>query len=256
MNPSVEGLLVETGRILEAVEDRKATIRLIGSLAVRLHSADHVYLVELLGRSPYRDLDFVAYARDAAAIRAAFESVGYEADANILRSQEFGIKRLIFHGPGGFPKVDVFIDALVMAHQIPFAGRLNLDHPTVSLVDLLLSKLQIEKITENDVKDLIVLLAEHELGSGNTETIDAAYLLTRMSRDWGFYHTATKNLVLAEHLLAGYTQLPREVSEFAVARIRDLIGRMETAPKSTAWKLRARVGTRVRWYEDVEDVDR
>jgi hypothetical protein len=31
---------------------------------------------------------------------------------------------------------------------------------------------------------------------------------------------------------------------------------MEAAPKSLAWKMRAKVGTRVRWYEEVEEVQR
>ena len=256
MEPSVEGLLVETGRIVAATEERQATIRLIGSLAVRLHSADHVYLVELLERSPYRDLDFVAYGRQVPQLRAAFDALGYEADADLLRSQEFGIKRLIFHGPAGFPKVDVFLDELVMSHTIPFAGRLELDRPTVSLVDLLLSKLQIEKITENDVKDIIVLLAEHPLGRGHGETIDLPYLLQRLSRDWGFTHTAQKNLELTEHLLGGYAQLPAEVATRAGSRIRELRDQIEAVPKTSGWKLRARMGERLRWYEEVEEVDR
>ena len=30
---------------------------------------------------------------------------------------------------------------------------------------------------------------------------------------------------------------------------------LERAPKSRRWKVRARVGDRVRWYEDVEEVE-
>jgi hypothetical protein len=31
---------------------------------------------------------------------------------------------------------------------------------------------------------------------------------------------------------------------------------MDEAPKTMAWKMRAKVGTRVRWYEEVEEVQR
>ncbi|MEA2245211.1 MAG: hypothetical protein QOD24_4767, partial [Solirubrobacteraceae bacterium] len=31
---------------------------------------------------------------------------------------------------------------------------------------------------------------------------------------------------------------------------------MERAPKTRAWKLRAKIGERKRWYEDPEEVDR
>jgi hypothetical protein len=31
---------------------------------------------------------------------------------------------------------------------------------------------------------------------------------------------------------------------------------MDEAPKTLGWKMRAKVGTRVRWYEEVEEVQR
>ena len=31
---------------------------------------------------------------------------------------------------------------------------------------------------------------------------------------------------------------------------------MDEAPKTMGWKMRARVGTRLRWYEEVEEVQR
>jgi len=38
--------------------------------------------------------------------------------------------------------------------------------------------------------------------------------------------------------------------------MRALREKVDSAKKSTRWKLRARVGTRARWYEEVDDVDR
>ncbi len=73
------------------------------------------------------------------------------------------MKRLIYEHPETHIKIDVFMDELVMAHTMHFKGRLDLDFPTIGLADLLLSKLQIHQITENDSIDTIVLLAEHEV---------------------------------------------------------------------------------------------
>jgi hypothetical protein len=41
-----------------------------------------------------------------------------------------------------------------------------------------------------------------------------------------------------------------------IQRLATIQGAMEAAPKSLAWKMRAKVGTRVRWYEEVEEVQR
>ena len=39
-----------------------------------------------------------------------------------------------------------------------------------------------------------------------------------------------------------------------VSRLDDLRKRIDAEPKSTKWKLRARVGERVQWYETPEEV--
>ena len=37
-------------------------------------------------------------------------------------------------------------------------------------------------------------------------------------------------------------------------RLDDLRARIDDEPKSTKWKVRARVGERVKWYEEPEEV--
>jgi hypothetical protein len=51
-----------------------------------------------------------------------------------------------------------------MNHIIEFKDRLEKDYPTIPLEELMLEKLQIVKINEKDIKDLIVLILEHEIG--------------------------------------------------------------------------------------------
>jgi hypothetical protein len=146
----------------------------------------------------------------------------------------------------------VFLDRLIMAHRIEFAGRLELDAPTVTPVDLLLSKLQIHELTENDLIDTAVLLAEHELSE---EGIDLGYLVGILTDDWGFHHTAALNLAKLEEALARWDRVPPEVAERVRGRVATILGTLDGVRKSRRWKLRARVGERVRWYEEVGEVD-
>jgi hypothetical protein len=39
-------------------------------------------------------------------------------------------------------------------------------------------------------------------------------------------------------------------------RISEILQTFESMPKSIAWQMRDKVGTRVRWYEEVEEVAR
>jgi hypothetical protein len=250
------GLLVEALRIVAEAGSRGIVLRLTGSLAVRHHCPAWRHLLDTLDRAVYRDIDLVGYSRQTKAIIAMFQDLAYTPDRQMIRAQEFGIKRLIFERPERGLKVDVFLDDLVMAHTVHHGDRLELDAPTVSLVDLLLSKLQIHEVTENDLKDMAVLLAEHPLGDGNVETIDLSHILDRMRRDWCFCHELLKNVDLLEEALGRYTQIPEDGREVIRARLRELRDRVMAQPKTTGWKLRARLGTRVPWYEEVGQVDR
>jgi hypothetical protein len=151
-------------------------------------------------------------------------------------------------------KVDIFLDELVMAHTIDFKGRLYLHHEAIGLADLVLSKLQIHEITENDLIDLVVLFAEHEIHDQEDGAIDASRIVRLLSDDWGFWRTATDNLTKVEEALDRYPALSADVRIDVSQRVEDLRRRIEAAPRSTRWKLRARVGPRLRWYEDVDEV--
>jgi hypothetical protein len=246
----------ETTRLLKAASDHKLHLRVTGSMAVMLHSPGHASLLDEMGRRRFRDIDFWAYSKEQRQLEKLFEGDGYVADPTIKRAQEWGVKRLLYLQPDTKVKIDVFMDELVMAHKIDFKGRLDLDYPTIGLTDLLLSKLQIHAITENDLIDMIVLFAEHDLGSRDKELIDTNHIVDVMKRDWGFCYTTLENLAKSEQAVDRYPSLPSEVSQTARSRMRSLRDQIEAAPKTTGWKLRARVGTRARWYEEVDDVDR
>ncbi len=244
---------VEAGILQDEAARRGVTLRLIGSLAVSLRCETTRHLTELLGRRVPRDIDFVGYSAQSEPIEKLFASRGYTLHPAVRHSREWGVKRLIYTDATGH-KVDVFLDELVMAHTIPFTGRLEGNERTVSLADLLLSKLQIHRITENDLIDLVVLLGAAGFGPGEDE-IDLAYIAGIMGADWGFHHTTRINLAKLDDAMERYAALPGEVAATVRARTRELAEAIAAVPKTTRWRLRARIGTRVAWYEDVDEVD-
>lgn len=244
---------VEADILQGEAERMGVTLRLIGSLAVSIRCETTRHLAEILGRRVPRDIDFVGYSAQSEPIERLFESRGYVLHPAVRHSREWGVKRLIYTDSAGH-KVDVFLDDLVMAHTITFAGRLEGDQRTVCLADLLLSKLQIHRITENDLIDLVVLLGAAGFGPGEDQ-IDLAYIVGIMAADWGFHRTTLANLAKLDEALERYTALSPDVAASVRARARQLAEAIEAVPKTTRWRLRARIGTRVPWYEDVEEVD-
>jgi len=241
--------------LIDIGEKQGVTLRLLGHLAVREHVARHIELLDHLERIPTHDVDFMGYSKEQNKADLMFTEVGYEPDPSVAFSQEYGVKRLIYHHRETKVMVEVFLDELSMSHTINFLGRLELDHPTISLVDLFLSKLQIQEINEKDIKDLIVLLAEHDFGSGDRDLIDLDYFLKIMSNDWGFCHTVTTNLDKLKDWVCQYDVITNEIREIVNVKLDDLLSRIENEPKSLRWKVRAKIGTRVKWYQDVNEVE-
>jgi hypothetical protein len=246
----------EALRLVEAAAVRSIALRISGSVGIRIHCSALAGLLDALDRRQFRDIDFWSYSGQQADLKRLLETEGYVADPEMKHVQEWGVKRLIYDHPSSGIHVDVFMDELVMSHTIGFGGRLELDTPTVSLADLMLSKLQIHEITENDLIDMTVLVAEHDLGPGDPERIDLDRVVAPLSSDWGFYHTTELNIEKCREALDRFEALPRDLADAVRSRFGVMRDRIEAAPKSMRWKLRARVGTRSQWYETVENVDR
>ncbi|HLH82355.1 MAG TPA: hypothetical protein VKV38_03760 [Trebonia sp.] len=245
-------ILAEAEELIRISAQRALTVRLAGSLAIRAQCPAHAPLLAALGRRPYRDIDLMAYWKDRRQVAALFEERGYVLDPAVRHAQEFGVKRFVYEHPGSRLKADVFCDDLVMAHTIPFRGRLELDAPAITVTDLLLTKLQIHEFTENDLIDCVVLLAEHEPG----DTIDTGYIADIMRKDWGFCHSTQLNLAAIGEAAGRFPALPADVATTVRRRAAALRHAIDSAPKTQKWKLRARLGDRVRWYEEVEEVNR
>src|SRR5262249_23264998 len=251
-----EAVLAEAGGLIQAATHRSLTGRLGGSVPGRTHSPAPAPPPATPGAPPSPGIGLIASHKEKRGNARLPRRRGAVLGPGDRLPQEFGIKRFVYEHPESHIKVDVFFDELVMAHTVEFAGRLELDAPTITVTDLLLTKLQIHEFTENDLIDSVVLLAEHEVGPAGKDTIDRDYIANVMRKDWGFYYTTQGNLGKIADSLPEFPALPVSTAGTVRDRAAELRDVIERAPKTQRWKLRARVGNRVKWYEHVEEVNR
>jgi hypothetical protein len=247
-------IVAEAERIIDTAEKNQITLRLFGGLAVRFHSPSATHRV--LARK-YADIDFMGFKKQARGMKKLFIDLGYT-PRDIFNALH-GDTRLIFNDIDNERRVDIFLDVFEMCHKLQFKNRLLLDKYTISLADLLATKLQVVEITEREYRDIISLLNDHEISDADApETINGKYLAKLCAEEWGIYKTFSVNLANITSALDQY-KLEPEAEKTVLKRIQDLTSRMENEPKALAWKLRARVGEKVPWYElperDKEIVD-
>jgi hypothetical protein len=232
--------------VVERAEQAGVVIRLIGGIAVALHSpsASHRAL-----RRDYADIDFVAGAVDRQRLDALLAEIGYFPDKRF--NSIHGKTRRLYFDESGSRQVDVFMSAFKMCHELPLGERLSVDSPTVPLAELFLTKAQIVQLNEKDMLDLLALLADHSVGAGDDETINAERIAKLCGADWGLAKTVTLTLDrLAEAVASDAGRVDAAVVGERVEKIRRAI---DQAPKSMRWRARARIGERVPWYELPED---
>jgi hypothetical protein len=234
-------------RIVQAGAAAGVTLRVIGGLAVALHapSARHRSL-----QRAYADIDFVAQGARALEVDEILAAEGYAPDRRF--NDMNGRRRLLYWDAGHERQVDVFVHEFAMCHAIPLGDRLERDSPTVPLAELFLSKAQIVMLNEKDLLDLLALLTDHPVGSGDDETLNADVVGGLCGRDWGLWRTVVGTLEKVEAALPGWdvTDAERAV---VLGRSRGLRAVIDDAKKSVKWKARARLGDRVQWYELPED---
>jgi hypothetical protein len=242
----------EALRLVSDAEAAGIRLRILGSIAYRLQCPKNLHLFEATKRV-LTDVDFGAEKKQNKAIREFLMARGYVPDDGIYVASE-GSRHAYLHKDTGL-NVDVFADELYFCHRIPFQGRLDIDSPTICTTDLLLEKMQIVEINLKDFKDTVVLLLEHPLSheQAGPKSIDTNYLVDIMRQDWGFYYTFTTNLKRVPDYFTEFPSLGEGERNVVRNRIDGLLNAIETAPKTFGWKMRARIGTRRRWYQEVSE---
>jgi hypothetical protein len=242
--PTLDSVAEEGVRLATAAREAGLALRLLGGVAVWWHCSS--------ARTPplmrtYGDADFVGGAREGKRITAFMEQHGYEADR--MFNALHGATRLNFRDPVRDRPVDVLLDRFVMAHELDLRDSVSADGLTISLADLLMTKLQVVSINEKDVRDLLALLADHRFDG---DDIDLASILDVTRNDWGLEHTTHRSLATLGEMVGGFGLASGQI-QTVTERLGELSASLEAAPKGARWKMRARVGERVKWYEEPEE---
>jgi hypothetical protein len=237
--------VAEAHRLVDLARATGLTLRIVGGIGVAIHAPS-------IGRADppriYHDIDLVAPAGSAAVARC-MSAAGY------LPAQRFnalnGSERLLFHDPSG-RRIDVFIERITMCHVLDLRDRLTIHPWTLPPADLLLSKLQIVEMTERDAQDVQALLTDRNL-SNDDDGIDRRRLRAVCAADWGWWRTVDGSLArLIERWRA--ETAANETLAIPIARAVAIRTDLAAAPTSLAWRVRARIGERMRWYELPEEV--
>jgi len=269
--------------IVDTAREHGAQLRLVGGLAVRRYCVD----LDFIDRE-YSDIDFVGLSEQAGELNEAFASMGYVENRYV--SQATGSNQMQFMkaealkaaaraaagaaaraapaaagadtGAGAQPlepplvdHVDIFLDVMRMDHDIDISGRLDSDEYAVSPVDALIAKLQIGRINQKDVHDVIALLKDlpaHEID--DEVSLDVGYFADVCARDWGLYQDIRANLDVVVERLGDYGLSEEDLARVG-GRLEVLIAAIEERAKSLRWRLRARVGKRVAWRREIEDTE-
>jgi hypothetical protein len=237
-------LFEESKRILNEADKEGVVLRLFGGLAIRLQSpsATHRALARI-----YADIDFMGLRNQRKEIKKFFPSLGY-APREIFNAL-YGDTRLIFQDTENRTRIDVFLDVFEMCHRFDFKDRLTIDPNTISLSDLLATKLQVVEMTEREYTDIIALLLDHEVGNSDANgVINGKYIAQLCAENWGIYKTFMTNIANILDKISEFDLDPGS-KELLDNRLRSLMQMIEDAPKSIRWKLRAQVGEKKRWYE-------
>ena len=237
--------------IVAEAQKQGAIIRLLGAVAFNIHCPKYGHFQTQANRH-FTDLDFAAYFSQHDAIRKVFTKLKFEEDREV--AVVFARQRLIYYKPGTELHVDIFFDKLYFCHPIPWAGRLEVDSPTIPLAELLLEKMQIVQINPKDVVDTIMLLREHPLNNQDGDTVNSNRIAAMCAKDWGLWRTVTMNLKKVGEISREYSWLAEDDRTVVLEKIDQLLKTIDNEPKPGSWNIRNKIGDRVKWYKDVHEV--
>jgi hypothetical protein len=236
--------LPEAVALVEGAARAGLRLRLLGGLGVRVLCPAFPPRLR-----PGQDMDLACASKGRRDVVAYLEKSGCIPDKafNSLN----GDRQMYFTAPSGRP-IDVMVDRLVMCHTLDFRPSFGNSSLTLDPAELLLSKLQIFELNAKDARDITHLLSGVPVGeqAPGAPFISTVRFGEVLAADWGWWRTATETL----ERVAAYAG---DLDGFGAVgeRVQALGERIEAAPKSRRWRMRAKIGERKRWYELPEEIN-
>lgn len=225
-------------------------LRLIGGVGVWVRSREETRAA--LERT-YGDLDFVSHKASPKDLTELLGELGYADEPRF--NAVHGERRLLYNAPNGGIKIDVFRDRFEMCHSLDLRKRVSLGDVALDAADLALTKLQVAELNRKDLVDLYMLLIDHELGHDDgASAINVDRVVDVCASDWGWHTTVTDNLAKAAELAPEILGSDDDRQTVVLARVRELATSLDEAPKSFAWRARAKVGRRMAWRDTPEEI--
>ena len=238
--------VTESRRLVTGAAGKGLTVRLLGGVAVFMQApVEGPLLPRRVG-----DIDLAIRREGWRDLAGFLKAAGYVSDD--MFNALHGTRRLLFYDQVNGRKLDVFVGEFAMCHQVPIADRLDREPLTVPLAELLMTKLQIVQLTERDQRDIYNLVFHHDVTASGGDAIEADYVGELCARDWGLWRTAKATIGQCQKNVADY-QLPPAAVSLIAERLDLLWAQIEATPKTARWRMRNRVGDRMRWYNEPEE---
>jgi hypothetical protein len=248
MTTAADDPLPEAVALAQGATGAGLALRLLGGLGVRTLCPAFPPRLR-----PGQDIDFACAGKGRRDVAAFLEKSGCTPDRRFNNLN--GDRQMYFTAPSGRP-IDVMVDRLVMCHTLDLRPSLKSSSLTLDPADLLLSKLQIVELNGKDVHDITHLLAGVGIDAdGDAPFISTARLGKFFSADWGWWRTCTGSLEKLPALVKeNPAVVPNDAPHDPLEQAARLLKFANAVPKGSKWKLRAKVGDRVKWYELPEEV--
>ena len=241
-----EDRIAEAVQIIDIARKKGAILRLIGGLAVR----NHCEIIDFCERD-YGDIDLVGLKKHFKKINETFKEVGYKENRNVAIATSG--QQMQFYKEDLEEHVDVFLDIFRMEHDVVLKDRLTLEDYTISISDILITKLQIYTMNEKDLRDILTIVKDVPLDEKDKSgVINVKYVAQLCAKDWGLYTDILSNIDKCLNLMHHYNLSTEEVEQIQnkLITIKEMI---ENEPKTRRWKLRAKIGKKKTWYRVVEE---
>lgn len=242
-----EQLKTVAQNILLATQKAKIEARLLGGMAIYLSSPcahSTPFLREI------QDLDFVVDKKNGYTFSKLMEKIGFKGDHEF--NSIHGESRLLFTSK--LTDIDVFVGAFQQCHTIALDKYFKNTKTYIPLFCLLLTKLQVVEINRKDILDILALLHDHELGNGGDpeQQIQIDQFLEIIGNDWGWYTTVTDNIEKIQKLLPSFN-FYQQTENVLENKLKLLLTEAQNCRKSIKWKLRAKLGRKIPWYDLPEE---